>query len=113
MRVSLVSIAMVGGGLVAGCSFSAQSNPAAGDDTGPAIDAPAGDAPTTPDAMVEPVCLGAITRLCVPPPASTLRLMTQRIDTTSSTLCTSYSGAPGLCVISAQTITIPAGSTVT
>jgi hypothetical protein len=103
-----------------GCSFSAKSGGGAtqdaGDDQVEPDAAPVIDAGTLVDSMVMPVCVGgSYEKVCVEPPAATLMLSTQTIDTTSSSLCKPFSATPSipLCVIPAMAITIPQGSAVT
>lgn len=100
--------------LLAGCSFS--SNPTAAD--GSPQDAAVDGAPPLTDAatmLVDPVCGGAFTSVCVEMPAAALTLETQTIDTATSSRCVATRLAPGLdaCVIAASSIVIPGNHTVT
>jgi hypothetical protein len=81
----------------------------AAEDVGPATDG------ASLDGNVPPLCLGAFVNVCVDPPQSPVALLTQTIDTTSSPLCAAYTSirATEACVIAGQSISIPAGSTVT
>lgn len=117
MRTWLV----VGSLALVGCSFSAKSGTGAAQDAGDDDQAepdaaPVIDAGMLVDSSVMPVCVGGTyEKVCVEPPAATLMLATQTIDTTSSALCKPFSATPSipLCVVPATAITIPQGSTVT
>src|SRR5689334_8139265 len=96
-----------------GCGFSSSALPIdAQIDTARPIDAGI-DVPI--DMPATQLCLGTFQNICVPPPQSSLTLMTQTINTGASTLCTSYVPMPAVdaCVIAGRSITIPIGNVVT
>jgi hypothetical protein len=116
--------------LVGGCGFSAtpaivpedvQGNDPDARDGGLPIDGASDAAPDAAidaaplDGTVTPVCLGAFVHICVDPPQSTVMLMTQTLDTVTSTLCRPYTATPDIdaCVITGQSITVPGNNTVT
>ncbi|HEY0992434.1 MAG TPA: hypothetical protein VGD80_35520, partial [Kofleriaceae bacterium] len=108
--------------LVGGCGFSATpaivpedaqgNDPDAAEDSGSPADAAIDAAPL--DGTVMPLCLGTFVTICVDPPQSTVTLMTQPLDTSTSTLCQPYTATPHVdaCVITGQSITIPSNNTV-
>jgi len=100
-----------------GCGFSARSQPAGSIDGTVPIDAAIEIDSAPLDGTIPPLCLGTSVRVCVDPPAPGLvrTLTTQTIDTSKSTLCAMYATTPAVdaCVITGESIVIPAGSTVT
>lgn len=101
---------------LAGCSFSSKTAPGmpvdAGDDV--EIDGPPVTDASLLDAKAEAVCVGSFVKVCVDPPSNRLQLATQKIDTTSSPMCAAYNGTTlSLCVVSAQSIELAEGATLT
>src|ERR1043165_6172944 len=96
----------------AGCGFSASVLPDDANGDARPIDA-AVDA--APDMMTTQLCLGTMHRICVAAPTSSLSLMTQSINTGTSTLCIEYTATPAVdaCVIAGQMISLPSNNTVT
>ena len=110
--------------VLTGCGFTGSFGSDAADPGPPtdaavtAIDAPPGpgsgsDAPV--DGKPEPLCIGTFVRVCVDPPQAALALSTQRIDTSGSTMCATYTSTPptDACVITGTQIVIPERTVVT
>jgi len=117
MRVWILVVAL------GACSFSARPGSAPNDASAADPDGevvveldgpPVADAAML-DATVQPVCVGSFVQVCVDPPREARTVMTQKIDTTNSTMCAAYASTPplALCVITGTAITLPAGNTVT
>src|SRR5262249_15754538 len=101
VHMRALAIALAAGG----CGFSSSALPLDADaEIARPIDAAVDMAPDMPPQTQ--LCLGTYQRICVASPQAALTLMTQTIDTTSSTLCAPYTATPTLdaCVIAGQSI---------
>src|SRR5262249_51399065 len=95
-----------------GCSFSATlSTNSPVDAAGPGV-APIDSAGL--DGKVPAFCVGTFAEICVDMPSAAVTLTTQKIDTSSSSLCVPYTANPNIdaCVIAGPSITIPSGNTI-
>src|SRR5882672_9343714 len=113
MRASVFALVLGGCGFSATPGNSPGGSPIDAPGEGPPIDAAVDGASL--DGKVAPVCLGTFIKVCVDPPDSSVTLMTQGLDTSSSTRCRPYTATPDVdaCVITGQSIVIPSGNSVT